>query len=45
MDEKFEMVEFSHFAQNEPGENRTCNLRLRGHRFNHLTQENCQTVY
>ena len=38
------MVEFSHLGQNEPGENRTCNLRLRGHRFNHLTQENFQTV-
>ena len=45
MDEKFEMVEFSHFGQNEPGGSWTCNLRLRGHKFNHLTQENWQTVY
>ena len=45
MDEKIEMVEFSHFGQNELGENRTCILRLHGRRFNHLTQENCQTVY
>ena len=45
MDEKFEMVDFSHFGQNEPSENRTYNLRLRGHRFNQLTQENCQNVY
>ena len=45
MDEKFEMVDFSHFGQNEPSENRTYNLRLHGHRFNQLTQENCQNVY
>ena len=45
MDEKIEMVEFSHFGQIEPGENRTCIFRLRGRRFNHLTQENWQTVY
>ena len=39
MDEKFDIVEFSHFWLNEPEGSRICNLRVRRYWFKHLTQE------